>query len=857
MAGSEIQAAQLAQALIDFSVQGAFPEDTVSSLPIDAESLPVAIKALADTKAKLQAEIHAINEETADDVKAWQANAQSVQDDILRSKALAAEIIKASEAPVVSGNTVDEIEAKADFLIRELNYNAQVVETLKGIKSVNGILDEVEQARDERRILDALHLLEKSWKQLDTVGVNRSCRAVKLLDIRAFELKSDVHEVFDNVWNTLINVDVEKQTISISSSREDEPMSLEDAVIGLKAFKEVDQRMSRLWDGINKAVLLPRMDITKDTIPSIHTQDNTLELRGTTDKTTYALFTDLERVFSFLVQKLPPDLIETISSNLLPETIRKITNVWLDSAVPSSLQAMDQFQEVIEAAKGFCARLEALGFSNFGGLREWTEIAPRVWLSKCREAALHSVRTKLSQGLGAPKRVEKVEKQMVSKLEGQQLVANGAAAVASDEDHGWDAWDDGEEAAQEATATSDANVPPDGDDDGTDAWGWGEEDPAVEDPKEVKEGPQDNKADDEDDPAEAWGWGDEADASEPTAPQNPAVPAPEPQTRELVLKESYSISSLPKPVLDLIYAIVEDGAALTQENYAGSPVAAQAAGLFSLPTLALAMFRAVAPHYYAPGVAGNMYLYNDSTYLAEQLAEFATAWKTRDDISTRAQNMLRLDNDIKSLRSFANRAYTNELGIQKTVLRDLLGGEQNLLHQPDAAASISSATARVRALATAWEEVLARSVWQQAVGGLVDAVAAKMIADVTDLPSIGQDEAYNIANLISSVEELDELFLPSRWQSQGQQREEKGGEGAQGEVPVTAQFAGNWLRLKYLSEVLQSNLRDVRFLWVEGELSLYFTVEEVVDLVKASFEDNVRTREVIREIRGNPTPLGE
>jgi hypothetical protein len=36
--------------------------------------------------------------------------------------------------------------------------------------------------------------------------------------------------------------------------------------------------------------------------------------------------------------------------------------------------------------------------------------------------------------------------------------------------------------------------------------------------------------------------------------------------------------------------------------------------------------------------------------------------------------MLRLDNDIKSLQSFANRAYTNELAIQKTVLRDLLGG---------------------------------------------------------------------------------------------------------------------------------------------------------------------------------------
>lgn len=187
-----------------------------------------------------------------------------------------------------------------------------------------------------------------------------------------------------------------------------------------------------------------------------------------------------------------------------------------------------------------------------------------------------------------------------------------------------------------------------------------------------------------------------------------------------------------------------------------------------------------------------------------------------------------------------------------------LTGEQNVVHQPDAAASISSATARVRALATTWEDILARSVWQQAVGALVDAIASKMITDVTDLASIGQEEAYNIANLISSVEELDELFLPSRWQGD-RKNKRKGNEEGEGEeeVPVTAQFAGNWLRLKYLSLVLQSNLRDVRFLWVEGELSLYFTAEEVVDLVKASFEDNPRTREVIREIRGNPRPLGE
>lgn len=83
-----------------------------------------------------------------------------MQDDILRSKALASEIIKASEAPAVSGRAINDAEAKADFLVRELNYNAQVHESLRGIRTVNRTLDQVEQARDERRILDALHLLE-------------------------------------------------------------------------------------------------------------------------------------------------------------------------------------------------------------------------------------------------------------------------------------------------------------------------------------------------------------------------------------------------------------------------------------------------------------------------------------------------------------------------------------------------------------------------------------------------------------------------------------------------------------------------------------------------------------------------
>ena len=233
--------------------------------------------------------------------------------------------------------------------------------------------------------------------------------------------------------------------------------------------------------------------------------------------------------------------------------------------------------------------------------------------------------------------------------------------------------------------------------------------------------------------------------------------------------------------------------------------------------------------------------------MAERLSDFSKAWKEREDVTVKARAMLRLDNDIKTLQSFANRSYGNEMNIQKTVLQDLLGDSQNLLQQDEMEAAVEAGTARIRTMAATWEPILARSVWSQAIGSLADTLAGRLITDVLELPSIGQEEAYNIARLIASATELDDLFLPSKL---------GGTERTGDEVPATAQYAPRWLRLKYLGEVLQSNLSEVRFLWCDSELSLYFTADEVVDLVQASFEDNARTRETMREIRSRPRPMG-
>lgn len=860
----------LGPAIVNFTTEKVFPDETISSLKIKPDELPAAIKALDEAKAKLELDIHQINEETADDVNTWYNNAKVLQDDINRSKQIANDIIRQSEDPETSGKTVEEAESRAAFLVRELNYNDELIKTLRGIKGVNSVLDEVEQARAERRILDALRLLEKSWTKLDGLSSIGSTRAIKLLNVRAFELKSDVHQVFDHVWNTLVLLDEDKKELSVRQACEGEPMNLADAVIGLKAYKEVDKRMADLWLGLDRAIVGPRMNLRSKALLAIKMEETSIQATGQADKTVSSLFSDLTQIFDFLAKVFPSDLVQSISTVMMPEVTTRIVNVWLDSVVPSSLSEMAEFEPVIESARGFCGSLSRLKYTGYGELQEWVDSAPKVYLSKCRAAALDSVRVKLAGGLGPSKEVERVETQTVTRLEGKELAANGpsaAAAVVSD-DHGWDsAWLDHENEAEDMGDVPRAQAPSttEPEDDGADAWGaWADEDEAgdskdenstaeLTQPKNMstKEYVKEDD-DDEGESADAWGWGEEdttvesepipQSASQATSKSQPAVKS-EPSTREMTLKEIYNISSTPEPILALIFSLVEDGASLTQESHQSSPVAAAAAGLFSVPTLVLAMFRAIAPYYYTSEVGGNMYLYNDATYLAEKLGDFASQWKTREDLTPRAQNMLRIENDIKALQGFASRAYSNEMNTQKTIVKDLLGGEQSVMQQNFVEAAID----QVRSTAKAWDGILAKSAWFQAVGSLVDAVSTKVVKDIMDMPSIGADESYNIASMIDKITELDDLFPPIRAAD--------GGAGGSLEIPSTSQYVPSWLRLGYLSQVLQSNLSDLRYLWMEGELSLYFTLDEVLDLIDVSFEDNARTRDVVKQIKANPHPV--
>lgn len=415
--------------------------------------------------------------------------------------------------------------------------------------------------------------------------------------------------------------DVEAGQATIRGSIPNVQMGLADAAIGLKAYKEVDERMEQLWRNLDASIILPRMGGGRDTIPAIQVEGDSLRLAGQASDGIKSLLSDLGLALEMITERLPESLLEPLSRWMMPDLIQRLIQEWFDPAVPSSLTNMEGFQEMIGEVGTFCSKLVDLGYSQTDALEQWVKNAPMVWLGKCRETALDNIRTSLAKGIGESRPVEKVEKQMVSVAEGNELATTGAGASADTNDWGaeWGAeWDENDDPIdtkmddQGASARRETSKGAD-EDDGADAWGWGDEDDSRATDAHSSDRDGEANAAEEDDSAAAWGWDDEDQPmQEPQAKKSPAkpkrniAPSAQEQTRELVLKETYHISSMPDPVMELISRVLEDGATLTRGEDRYSHVANTAPGLFSLPTFSLALFRAISPHYYPVDEGGSM-----------------------------------------------------------------------------------------------------------------------------------------------------------------------------------------------------------------------------------------------------------
>ena len=257
------------------------------------------------------------------------------------------------------------------------------------------------------------------------------------------------------------------------------------------------------------------------------------------------------------------------------------------------------------------------------------------------------------------------------------------------------------------------------------------------------------------------------------------------------------------------------------------------------------MFRASAPNFYGNDANGNMYLYNDCLYTAEQLRSFTLHRQSRShDVG--GDDSLKLQNDISALEVFGRRAYGREMESQRTIFTDLLDGAQgfaNCTESPFAQecdTAISSTIDRIRELHRQWSSVLSKSALLQSIGSLLTTITNKIIVDIEDMSDISEPESQRLTSFCSRITALDDLFLPEQASNVDSDDQP---------VPLTAGYTSSWLKFQYLANILESSLIDIKFLWTEGELSLEFSADEVVDLIEALFADSDHRRRAIQEIR--------
>lgn len=833
--------ARVSDALVAFASQGHFPDDeSIAGASVESSVLPAAYQALDAARTDLEAEIRSISRETATNVSDWMAQAQALQADIEKSRKLAGEIVKQAEADEERIHALEDHEAHLAFLEKEKLFNTQLYEALQSIKHVHQLLDETERLASERHILEALQTLAESWQALSAIPASKSTRVVRLLESRALELQTSIHEQFLHIWRALVHFDSDHGSLVINQTIEGEFMNLDQAIIVLQSYKEVPKAAKEFWQDFDHIILKPRAELSSPLF-KLKLQDDSIRVDGAVNDTnTRSLLRDLEGIVEMLNKNLPPSFVQPLAEAMMPELSRRITEDWLEKSVPSSLDDMVDYQKTLSHVDDFTSKLSALDWPGLSPFKDWVSDAPKIWLSKRRETALDWIRNQLSLGVGEPLPAQHVESRMVARDEGLHIATTGNV-VTQDWDAAWDSDEAIDPASQKEPTTPQKAPPPMGSKSNRGSLDEAKRYSAVTPP-----GGSPTVGDDE---ADAWGWGDDdvviehTDHSDPVAADN-LEPKLSPETREVTLSEAYYTSSMPKPLLDLIMNIYNDAAHLTKEENERVPVAIAATGLFALPTLILAMYRAVSPFHYSRNPSGNMYAYNDSMWLCDRFKEYAVEWEGRTDLPARAYGKVKLDPEIRALQSFGKRAYTNEMIAQRTVINDLMGGAQNFLQgalKDELAQGIRPVVAYIREKAAMWKKILPYSAWASAVGSLVNAVATKIINDVFDLSGMDVDEAEQTAQLINTVSELDDCFIPD-----GTSNASNNNEAA---IPLTAQFANNWMKMKFLSEVLQANLVDIRYLWFKSDLSLYFTKEEATDLIKLSFEDNVNSRKLIGEIK--------
>ena len=835
------------EAILTYLKTSTFPPDT--SLPNDAlttSDLSTLLSSLRASQISARDSLREHTTTTTPALKSWVTQARELQTSIANARIEAAAIVAEAEAVQVLRAEAEEKGRKVLLLEREVGFTTSLTSSLEEIK---GSWARIRRARDAltngdlETTLSELDGAEAGIDGLEAVGVKR------VLGDAIAELRAEFRDVVTERWDEAFVIGEGEVTVGVEGGKSEQLLNF------AKGCGVLDELTKKLANDLTKHILGPLIlnhpaesECATSTMPL--KCKITLHPASAQGSNSQNLFTSLTTVLNFLHNSLPKVLATSTARQLIPALTSRLSSTVLSPALPLSTSEILAFDTLLSATDDLADKLESFGWDGTQGLREWISDVPTLWVGRMREKVLGEVRDAVFAGVGRQEVVERVERRIV-RAEEQPAATSKDDDGNGQEDEWESAWEDKE----------DGETKPEAEEVDEDASAWELDDDDAHEEYAAQE-----------DDSEDWGaWDDNASTSQTSKPpsptttrKSPALPAAQTapnggqEAQEIILRENLTVTDVPSDLLQILQTLLQTATDLST-THSDSVLAPAAPALYTLPTLALAIYRATAPTTYAKSPVGNMLIYNDTLHLSSLLQNWATerAAAALTSGTTSGGGRLRLDNDLLALESFGRKAYALEMESQRTILRDLLDGAQGFARctsppfKGECVAAVEGTVQRLRDVGELWRGVLGRGAWLQSLGGLLGTVVLKIIAEVEDLGDIGEDESGQLHKLCGKVVGLKDLFMSGNEGSgrEGELSDGLANGGGEGEQDMTSLYCPPWLKFQYLSEILVSSLADIRWMWKEGELKLEFGAEEVMELVEALFAESELRRAAVREIR--------
>ncbi|KAL1958750.1 hypothetical protein VTO42DRAFT_3869 [Malbranchea cinnamomea] len=824
---TKVSESDISQNLLDFVIDGKFPDsDIVVSAEFSAKTTPRALDLISTAKEEIENEISTLSREIAPDIDNWISQAKQLHADIERSRVTAREIVVQHEKGLQLRRRVAEAAENVERLQNEIRFTQTVSEIVREARALQAQIASGHQAQQNGQHHESFERLREIEATLKTTRLPANSHVFRILSSKFSDLRQSIRSALRRQWDEFAKIDLNTGQVTIASNSSVNSTRIEKLLDDLEHLELFDIVVDTFQQNFLSAILYPILEsdgkngrllsVEGDKL-YLQPHVSSLEVPDVLNAVLTAFNFLRERLPSRVIQRLAPKLFPAISSNLITERIYK--------AIPVDITRLNELDSLVTHITRFAENLREQGWQGVEDVSSWNQQIPKLWLKKRRAQSLDEVRCAIISCTGTTTTVERVEKEQLSDKDGIFV----EKATEEDWNAGWTSDNENRECTERPGTQND--------DEDVSAWG-------LDDEVDVTDtGPKDEATVD-DDIDEAWGWGDEnedsnsAQAVESAKDGESQERTASPSQREVTLKEFYKVTDIPSAVLSIVSRQISDGELLVKLENASTSIAASGPALLALPTLIIAMFKATAPLFYPQKFkGGQMLLYNDSMYLAEQL-----------QVLFDQHNLSKLRSDVETIEKFGRMAYGREMQTQQTILTDLLDGCQgfaNCAEQPFLAEcenSVAATIDRLRDVHREWSPILSRSALLQSIGSLLSTVIGKIIIDIEDLSDISDAESQKLAGFCNSVSKLEDLFLP--------EGSPEGGDAAK-PVPMTAMYVPNWLKFQYLINMLEGSLADIKYLWNEGELKLEFSAEEVVDLIKALFADSEHRRRAIAEIRRN------